>query len=107
MNNLFVFIPLTVLCIITCISCDKERISKLILSEQNANDPFHTITEEELQKEWSLETEDTLLSKIEKLQHTFQEFVYVEVKLVGFDNEGQNNIKLDEVRYTLRLILLN
>lgn len=72
----------------------KEKISLNILNPATAEDPFLALTEEELQREWSSETEDSLLSKITNLQHTFEDYVYIDVKLVGFEGSTIKEVLL-------------
>ncbi len=84
----------------------KDRLSFQILNQraQNEdgtdtdNDPFNLLSEEELQKEWSIEAtrDDTLLLKIQKLKHSFEELINVEIQLVGFDGQT-NKLQLDKV----------
>lgn len=59
----------------------KERIGNVIL-RGNADDPFDSLSEEELQKEWSIESDESALERVEKLEHNFVEYVYVDVKLI-------------------------
>jgi hypothetical protein len=75
----------------------KDKISFQILSGKLKDDPFALLSEEELQREWSTETEDSLLSKISKLDHIFEEFIQVDVKLVGFNVSDENGFKVDKV----------
>lgn len=83
------------------LTSSKERISYHILNKQE-QDPFNLLSEEDLQKEWSFETDGTLLSKIDKLTHTFEEFLQVNVYLVGFED---SNVNLTKVAITITHIL--
>lgn len=66
----------------------KEKINFHILNSETSSDPFNLLSEEDLLKEWSFEEKDGLLEKIELLKHSFEEQIYIDVKLIGLNGAG-------------------
>lgn len=68
----------------------KDKINYHILKANISSDPFNQLSEEELLKEWSFEEKDGLLEKIEILKHSFEEQIYIDVKLIGLTSIGSD-----------------
>jgi hypothetical protein len=60
----------------------KDTLSNAILKKTNNEDPFNILTEEELQREWSIDSSENIVQSAQSLQHSFQDVSYLEIVLV-------------------------
>lgn len=70
----------------------KSQIAYHILKPSKEDqDPFTLLTESDLQAHWSNvgegDQKEPLVKKLEKIEHDFEEKIYLQVTLVGFENE--------------------
>ena len=57
-------------------------LTNTILKRVNEEDPFNLLTEEQLQREWSVDSSENLVQSAQSLQHSFQDVSYLEIVLI-------------------------
>lgn len=77
-------------CYVACFDdCSKDKVSQFVLHGKKGSDPFEILTEECLQKEWSHDSKQMLMEKVQSLSHMFEDQLSVQIVLIS---NKQNNL---------------